>query len=334
MYGRSGYVPVKIKVVGIGGGGCNALNHMIQTHISGVEYIAVNTDIQHLNTCETPVRLALGEKVTHGLGAGGDPDLGKKCTEVCADEIKAALQGTDMVFLAAGMGGGTGTGATPIIAEIAKQGGTLTAAIVTRPFNFEGRHRTQVAEEGIKNLSSKVDTLIVISNDRALELFDTKTNLKEAFLAVDQILCQAVKTIIELVTVPGIVNVDFASVRNMLKNAGQAYISIGRGTGENRAMEAAKNALKSSLVDVPLKTARKVLFRIAGGGNLTALQVNDAATVIKKAIHPEADIFFGVLLDPNLANETRLTLIATGFENKDIFMNTRVDQEKHLLSRT
>jgi cell division protein FtsZ len=328
MNKRSWQIPISIKVVGIGGAGCNALNRMIREHITGAEFIAVNTDTQHLATVETPIKVVLGEKVTHGGGAGGDPAVAKKCAECSLDEIREALKGADMVFLAAGMGGGTGTGATPIIADIAREMNILTAAIVTHPFGFEGKVRSQVAKEGTAILKSKVDTLIVVSNDRAMETFDHTISIHEAFLSVDQILCQAVKTIIELVTVPGLVNIDFASVRNVLKGSGPALISIGQATGQNRAIQAAKNALSNSLLDIPIASARKVIFRISGGGNLTAMQVNDAANLIKKAVHPQADIVFGVLLDPNLVDETRMILIATDFEVKDTFEKSLFDQRK------
>jgi cell division protein FtsZ len=319
--------PVKIKVIGIGGGGCNAITHMVREQISGVEFVAMNTDVQHLAITEAPVRIALGEKLTHGSGAGGDHRVGRRCAEDSLDEIKQALAGSDMVFLAAGMGGGTGTGAIPLVAEVAKQGGALTIAIVTKPFKFEGRHRMEVAEDGIKRLVSNVDTLIIVSNDPLLELAQQGATVKDAFKFTDEILCHAVQTVTELIMVPGLINIDFAGIRAVMKNAGPAWMSRGRGLGQNRAVEAAREALKSPLLDVSISTARKVLFRIVGGGNLTLFQVNDAAKVIQKAVHPEANIIFGVHVDPTLIDEVRLTLIATGFTTKDMLAVADIDKK-------
>ena len=304
--------PIRIKVVGIGGGGCNAITRMVREQIRGVEFIAMNTDIQHLGTMEAPIRLALGEKFTHGSGAGGDHAIGKKCAEESINEIKQALIGADMVFLAAGMGGGTGTGAIPVVAEIARQGGALVIAIVTKPFTFEGRRRMQVAEEGISHLTGKADTLIIVPNDRLLKLPDQKTSLDNTFRAADEILCQAVQTITELITVPGLINIDFATIRTVMKDAGPAWISMGSGTGPNRAVNAAKEALSNPLIDVSISKATKVVFKFTSS-NPTLFEVNDAAKVIQKSIHPEANIIFGVALDSNLKEEVKLTLIATGF---------------------
>jgi cell division protein FtsZ len=331
---KTNYVrsPVKIKVVGIGGGGSNAITRMIHAQISGVEFVAMNTDLQHLAITEAPVRIALGEKLTHGSGAGGDHNVGRRCAEDSLDEIKQALAGSDMVFLAAGMGGGTGTGAIPLVAEVAKQSGALTIAIVTKPFKFEGRRRMEVAEEGISRLVSNVDTLIIVSNDHLLELPHQGTTVDDAFKFTDDILCHAVQTVTELITVPGLINTDFASIRSVMKNAGPAWISMGHGLGQNRAVEAAREALSSPLLDVSINTARKVLFRITGGGNLTLFQVNDAAKVIQKTVHPEANIIFGVQVDPTLIDEVRLTLIATGFNTKDTLAVADMDKKiVHLL---
>lgn len=309
--------PVKIKVVGLGGGGCNAITHMVRKQINGVEFVAMNTDAQHLSINEAPVRIALGDRLLHGSGAGGDCNLGRKGAEDSIEEIKQALAASDVVFLAAGMGGGTGTGALPLVAEVARQGGALTVAIVTRPFEFEGRHRMEVAQEGINQLIGSVDTLIIVSNDRLLELPNRRTSVDNAFELADEILCHAVQAITELITVPGLINIDFASIRNIMKNAGPAWISMGRGLGQSPATEAAKEALSSSLLDVSISSATRVLFQISGGGRLTLFQVNDAAKIIQKAVHPDANIIFGVNVNLNLINEVRLTLIATGLTSYD-----------------
>jgi cell division protein FtsZ len=319
--------PVEIKVVGIGGGGCNAITRMISEQISGVEFVAMNTDLQHLAITEAPVRIALGERLTHGSGAGGDYNVGRKCAEESLEEIKQALAGSDLVFLAAGMGGGTGTGAIPLVAEVARQSGALTIAIVTKPFKFEGRRRMEVAEEGISRLVNNVDTLIIVSNDRLLELPNRSTTVDNAFKLADEILCNAVQTVTELIMVPGLINIDFASVRTVLKNAGPAWMSTGRGLGQNSALQAAWEALKSPLLDVSINSATKVLFRIAGGGKLTLSQVNSAAGVIQKAVDPEANIIFGVNVDPNLIEEVRLTLIATGLATPDKLAITGIDKK-------
>jgi len=316
---RTSYVPspTKIKVVGLGGAGCNAITQMVREHIHGVEFIAMNTDVQHLEITEAPVRISLGERLTQGLGAGGDPNLGRRCAEETRDEIKRALAGADMVFVAAGMGGGTGTGAIPVVAEIAKQSGALSIAVVTKPFTFEGKHRMQVAEEGISQLVTKVDTLIVVANDRLLKLSDQKTTVESAFKFADEILCQAVQAIAEVITVPGLINVDFAGVRAIMKDSGPAWMCIGHASGQNRALNAAKEALASPLLDISISGAKNVLFRVAGSGNLSLFEVNEAAKVIQQAVDPEANIIFGVIVDPNMGNEVRLTLIATGFPAKD-----------------
>lgn len=309
--------PVKIKVVGIGGGGCNSITHMARKHFSGVEFVAMNTDIQHLTIVEAPVRLALGERLTHGSGAGGDPDLGRKCAEANLEEIKQALAGSDMVFLAAGMGGGTGTGAIPLVAAAARQGGTLVVAIVTQPFQFEGRRRMEIAAEGISRLMKNVDTLIIVPNDRLLELTNWNTNIDNAFKMADEILSHAVQTVTDLILVPGLINIDFASVRNVMRNSGPAWMSMGQGSGPYPALEAAREALQSPLLDVSINAATKALFRITSGGKLTLSQVNEAALAIRKAIHPDAEIVFGVNIDLNMTDEVRLTLIATGLAASD-----------------
>ncbi len=325
--------PTKIKVVGLGGAGCNAISRMVREQIRGVEFIAMNTDTAHLQITEAPVRITLGAFATHGLGSGGDPDLGRKSAEEAREEIKQALFGADMVFLAAGMGGGTGTGAIPLIADIAKQSGALTIAMVTRPFSFEGNHRKQLAEEGISQLNGKVDTLIIIPNDRLMEITDNKTNIDNAFKTADEILCQAVQAISDVITVPGLVNLDFADIRSVMKDAGPAWMSIGRGSGPNRAVSAAKEALASPLLDVSIKSAKGVLFNVIGGNNLTLFEVNDAAKIIGQAVDPEANIIFGVNIDSGLGNEVKLTLIATGFAAGDLISGIARELEMNKILR-
>lgn len=316
---KTSYVPspAKIKVVGMGGAGCNAVTRMVREQIRGVEFIAMNTDASHLEITEAPVRISLGDRLTRGLGAGGDHTIGRRSAEETRDEIKQAIAGADMVFLAAGMGGGTGTGSISVVAEMAKQSGALTIATVTKPFSFEGSRRMQVAEEGISQLLSKVDTLIIVPNDRLLELSDNKTSVDNAFKMADEILCHAVQSIAEVITVPGMVNLDFADIRAIMKDAGPAWMSMGRGSGQNRAVNAAKEALASPLLDVSITGAKGVLFNVCGGNNLTLFEVSDAAKVISDAVDPEANIIFGVNVDPNMGNEVRLTLIATGFASRD-----------------
>ena len=316
---KTSYLPsgAKIKVIGLGGGGCNAITRMVREGILGVEFIAMNTDAQHLAITEAAVRIQLGERVTRGLGAGGDNIMGQKAAEESREDIKQAVTGADMTFVTAGMGGGTGTGSIPIVAQLAKQNGALTIAVVTKPFTFEGTHRSEVAEKGIVDLIEKVDTLIIIPNDRLLELCDQKTSVDSAFKLADEVLHHGVQAIAEVVTVPGLINLDFADIRTVMKDAGPAWMSVGRGTGQNRAKDAAKQALASPLLDVSMEGAKGVLFNIAGGSDLTLFEVNEAAEVIKQAIDPEANLIFGVVLDQNMGNDIRLTLIATGFATKE-----------------
>ena len=308
--------PAKIKVIGLGGGGCNAITRMVREEIQGVEFIAMNTDAQALAITEAPSRIQLGEKLTKGLGAGGDHTQGRKAAEESSDELREIVSGADMVFITCGMGGGTGTGAAPIIAEIAKQGGALTIAVVTRPFVFEGAHRCDVADEGITRLLGKVDTLIIIPNDRLLDLCDQKTGVDNAFKLADDVLRHGVQAISEVIVVPGIINLDFADVKAVMKDAGPAWMSIGIGSGKNRAVEAAKDALASPLLDVSIDGSKGVLFNIVGGSSLTLYEVNEAAEVIRQAVDPDANIIFGVARDPTMDNEVRITLIATGFTSK------------------
>ena len=308
--------PAKIKVIGLGGGGSNAITRMVREEIQGVEFIAMNTDAQALSITEAPTRLQLGEKLTRGLGVGGDHALGQRAAEESRDELKELVSGADMVFVTGGMGGGTGTGAAPIIADIAKQSGALTIAVVTKPFSFEGNHRCQVANEGITRLLGKVDTLIIIPNDRLLDLCDQKTGVDNAFKLADDVLRHGVQAIAEVITTPGLINLDFADVKSVMKDAGPAWMSMGRGTGQNRAIDAAKQALASPLLDVSIDGSKAVLFNVIGGSSLTLFEVNEAADIIGQAVDPEANIIFGVAHDPDMDNEVRITLIATGFISK------------------
>ena len=305
--------PAKIRVIGLGGGGCNAITRMVREEIQGVEFIAMNTDAQALAITEAPTRIQLGEKLTKGLGVGGDHTLGQRAAEESSDELRELVSGADMVFITSGMGGGTGTGAAPVIAEIAKQSGALTIAVVTKPFSFEGVHRTQVANEGITRLLGKVDTLIIIPNDRLLGLCDQKTGVDSAFKLADDVLRHGVQAIAEVITTPGMINLDFADVKSIMKDAGPAWMSIGTGSGQNRAIDAAKQALASPLLDVSINGSKAVLFNVVGGSSLTLFEVNEAADVIRQAVDPEANIIFGVAQDPSMDNDIRITLIATGF---------------------
>jgi len=325
---KTSYVPspAKIKVIGLGGAGCNAVTRMVREQIQGVEFIAMNTDAQHLTITEATLRIQLGERITQGLGVGGDHILGQKAAEESRDEIKQAVTGADMVFVTAGMGGGTGTGSASIVAEIAKQSGALTIGVVTKPFTFEGTHRNKVAGEGIINLIDKLDTLIIIPNDRLLNLCDQKTSVDNAFKMADEVLLHGVRAIAEVITVPGLINLDFADVRTIMKDAGPAWMSIGQGSGQNRAVDAAKQALASPLLDVSVEGAKGVLFNIAGS-NLTLFEVNSAAKAIKQVVHPQANVIFGVVLDSNMGNEVRLTLIATGFTTKEALVGTAQEKE-------
>ena len=308
--------PAKIKVIGLGGGGSNAITRMVREEIQGVEFIAMNTDAQALSITEAPTRLQLGEKLTRGLGVGGDHALGQRAAEESGDELRELVAGADMVFITGGMGGGTGTGAAPVIADIAKQSGALTIAVVTKPFSFEGNHRCQVANEGITRLLGKVDTLIIIPNDRLLDLCDQKTGVDNAFKLADDVLRHGVQAIAEVITTPGLINLDFADVKSVMKDAGPAWMSMGRGSGQNRAIDAANQALASPLLDVSINGSKAVLFNVVGGSSLTLFEVNEAADVIGQAVDPEANIIFGVAQDPDMENEVRITLVATGFISK------------------
>jgi cell division protein FtsZ len=305
--------PAKIKAIGIGGGGCNAITRMVREEIKGVDFIAMNTDGQALALAEAPTRIQLGEKLTRGLGAGGDNKIGAKAAEESCGIIEDIVQGADMVFVAAGMGGGTGTGGIPVVAEVAKQTGALTIGVVTKPFTFEGMHRAHVAEEGLVELADKVDTLIIIPNDRLLQLCDAKTTVDNAFRLADDALLLGVRAISEVVTVPGLINLDFADIKSVMKDAGPAWMSMGKAGGQSRAAEAAKAALASPLLDVSVDGSTGVLFNITGGPSLTLFECNEAAQVISQAVSPDANIIFGVVFDPKMDSEVRITVIATGF---------------------
>ncbi len=303
----------KIKVIGVGGGGSNAVNRMIASDVSGVEFWAINTDAQALVGAASPQRLQIGQKLTRGLGAGGNPAIGHKAAEESRDEIAAALEGADLVFITAGMGGGTGTGAAPIVAEVAKELGALTVGIVTRPFMFEGRRRTSQADEGISALRGSVDTLIVIPNDKLLTVISDQTPVQEAFRMADDVLRQGVQGISDIIIIPGLVNVDFADVRAVMADAGSALMGIGVGSGKSRAREAATAAISSPLLESSIDGAKGVVFNITGGNDLTLHEVNAAAEAIYEVVDPEANIIFGAVIDDRLQGEIRITVIATGF---------------------
>ncbi len=302
-----------IKVIGVGGGGGNAVNRMIQSDVSGVEFWSTNTDAQALTLAAAPKRLQIGQKLTRGLGAGGNPAIGQKAAEESRDEIAAALEGADLVFVTAGMGGGTGTGAAPIVAEVAKEMGALTVGVVTRPFVFEGRRRTSQAEQGIEALKGRVDTLIIIPNNKLLEVIPEQTPMQEAFRYADDVLRQGVQGISDIITIPGLVNVDFADVRAVMADAGSALMGIGISSGKSRAREAAIAAISSPLLESSIEGARGVVFNITGGSDLTLHEVNAAAEAIYEVVDPNANIIFGAVIDDRLQGEVRITVIATGF---------------------
>jgi len=306
----------QIKVIGVGGGGSNAVNRMIENGVQGVEFITVNTDAQALHLAKSEHKLQIGDKLTRGLGAGANPDVGKKAAEESRDLIMNTLKGADMVFVTAGMGGGTGTGAAPVIAEIAKECGALTVGVVTRPFTFEGRKRAAQAEQGIAALKEKVDTLIVIPNDRLLEIVDKKTPMLEAFREADNVLRQGVQGISDLIAVPGLINLDFADVKTIMTERGSALMGIGIATGENRAAEAAKKAIMSPLLETSIEGARGVLMNITGGTNLSLYEVNEAADIVASASDIEVNMIFGAVINENLKEEIMVTVIATGFQDK------------------
>ena len=304
----------RIKVVGVGGGGCNAVNRMIEEEVKGIEFIAINTDAQALLFSKAETRVHIGEKVTRGLGAGGNPEIGRKAAEESQEELERVLAGSDMVFITAGMGGGTGTGAAPVVASIARKLGALTIGVVTRPFTFEGRRRTEIALKGIESLKEQVDTLIVIPNDRLLQIVDKKASLQDAFKVADDVLRQGVQGISELITVPGLINLDFADVRTIMSEGGAALMAVGEAEGDERARKAAEEAVASKLLDVTIQGARGILFNITGGPDLTLLEVNEAAEVIRDAARSDANLIFGAVIDPEMGDRVRVTVIATGFD--------------------
>lgn len=307
----------KIKVIGAGGGGNNSVSRMVEVGIKGVEFIAINTDAQQLHYCKASKKIHIGKNLTRGLGAGMNPDLGKQAAEENREEIHEALQGADMVFITCGLGGGTGTGASPIIAEAAKESGCLTVAVVTKPFSFEGRKRAEIAEMGLENLRSKVDTLITIPNDRIFNLIDEKTTLVQAFELVDDVLRQAVQGISDLIVIPGIINLDFADIKSIMENAGSALIGIGKSQGEKRAEEAARLAINSPLLEVSINGARGLLFNITGSSDITMVEIEQAAKIITESVDPEAKVIFGAVANENMAKgELKVTVIATGFDSK------------------
>ena len=304
----------QIKVVGVGGGGSNAVNRMIAEGLRGVDFVAVNTDAQALLMSDAPQRVRIGDKLTRGLGAGGDPEIGEKAAEESSEDLRDILSGSDMVFVTCGMGGGTGTGAAPVIAELAKGNGALTIGVVTRPFTFEGSRRRTLAEEGIEGLKEKVDTLIVIPNDRLLEIVEKKTSITEAFRVADDVLRQGIQGISELITVPGLINLDFADVRSIMNEGGSALMAVGKANGDTRAADAAQSAIASALLDVTIDGAQGILFNVTGGPNLSLFEVNEAAEIIRAKAHPDANIIFGAVIDEGMDDDIRITVIATGFD--------------------
>lgn len=318
----------RIKVVGIGGSGVSAVNRMIDAGVRGVEFIAINTDAQSLHYSKAKKKVHIGKNITRGLGAGADPEVGLKAAEEDSELIKEAVKGADMVFVTCGMGGGTGSKGSSVIANIAKEVGALTVGVITRPFSFEGERRKRVGEEGIDLLHDKVDTLITIPNDRLLQIIDRKTSLLEAFGIVDDVLRQGIQSISDLITVNGLINVDFADVKTIMANAGSALMGIGRGSGDNRAVDAAKQAINSPLLELSINGAKGVLFNVTGGQDLGMFEIDEAAKVITQAADPEAMIIFGSVIDPALANEVRITVIATGFAGaeKSPMESHRIDE--------
>jgi len=318
----------KIKVIGVGGSGGSAVNRMIDCGIRGVEFIAVNTDVQALHYNKASKKIHIGKTITRGLGAGMNPDLGKRSAEEAQNEIRDMLKDADMVFVTCGLGGGTGTGASPAIAEIARDLGALTVAVVTKPFAFEGAQRKNIAERGLAELADKVDTIITIPNDKLLQVIDKKTSLLDAFMVVDEVLRQGVQGISELITVPGLINVDFADVKAVMANAGSALMGIGQASGENKAIEAAKMAISSPLLEMSIEGARGILFTIVGGPNLTMHEVNEAAKVITSSVDEDAKIIFGAVIDEKYKDEIKITVVATGFDGRRVGLSDTIASER------
>ena len=321
-----------IKVIGVGGGGTNAVNRMVDSGIRGVEFVAVNTDRQALLLSKAASKIQIGEKITRGLGAGANPDIGAQAAEESKAEITEALRGADMVFVTAGMGGGTGTGAAPIVAACAKEMGILTIGVVTKPFTFEGKKRLAQADRGIESLKGKVDTLVVIPNDKLLQMIDRKTSIVEAFKMADDVLRQGVQGISDLIAVTGTVNLDFADVKTIMKDTGMAHMGIGRASGENRAEDAAKQAVQSPLLETSIEGARGVIINITGGEDLGLHEVNTAAELVQRSVDPEANIIFGTVTDPDMKDEIQITVIATGFEKPEARVASTVDSFINMLS--
>jgi len=317
----------QIKVVGVGGGGGNAINRMISEGLGGVDFIAVNTDNQALMMSKAKTRVRIGEKLTRGLGAGGNPEIGREAAQESSDELYEVLRGADMVFIACGMGGGTGTGAAPVVAQIAKELGALTIGVVTRPFTFEGPRRHSSAEKGIETLKGQVDTLIVIPNDRLLQVAHKNATLQQAFSLADDVLRQGIQGISELITVPALINLDFADVRTIMSEGGAALMAVGRASGDDRARKAAEAAIASGLLDVTIDGARGILFNITGGGDLSLFEVHEAAAIIKESAHPEVNMIFGAQIDENMGDEIRITVIATGFEQSRVARKIEQQQQ-------
>lgn len=312
----------KIKVIGVGGGGNNAVNRMISSGVKGIEFIAANTDRQALKTSLAQTKLQIGEKLTKGLGAGGNPEVGEMAAQESVEEIKSALQGTDMVFIAAGMGGGTGTGAAPVVADIAKGMGILTVGVVTKPFSFEGSKRQKQAEAGVQELLEKVDTLVTIPNDRLLQISDKKTSVQKSFEMADEVLKQGITGISDLISVPSLINLDFADVKSIMENKGIAHMGIGFAQGDERAQEASRAAIKSPLLETSIEGARSVLINITGGEDLGIFEINEAAELIRSAVSEEANIIFGAGIDKAMADEIKITVIATGFNEDEMVRET------------
>ncbi len=321
----------QVKVIGVGGGGSNAVNRMFRERVPGVEYLAVNTDAQHLLRLDIPVKIRIGEKLTRGLGVGGDPEIGRAAAEESREEIYEAVRNADMVFIACGMGGGTGTGAAPVVAEVARETGALTIGVVTKPFGFEGRRRSQNAEDGLVRLQEAADTVIVIPNDRLASTCDESMTADNAFKMADDVLRQGVQSIAELVTVPGEINLDFADVKTIMSGTGPAWMSIGTAEGEDRAINAAKAAINSPMLDVNISGARGVLFNITGGSDVTLKEVQLAADVIARTVDPEANIIFGMVTDLKMEDQIRVTIIATGLPDMDTTENLHDDEISEFL---
>lgn len=329
----------KIKVIGVGGGGNNAVNRMVDSGVRGIEFIALNTDKQALFSSRAETKIQLGEKITKGLGAGANPEIGTKSAEENRSDILEALKGADMIFITAGMGGGTGTGAAPVVAEIARELGILTVGVVTKPFTFEGRKRLQQAEKGVQDLKEKVDTLVTIPNDRLLQIADKKTSMAEAFMMADEVLKQGIQGISDLISVPNLINLDFADVKTIMLSKGIAHMGIGLASGDNRATEAAKLAIKSPLLETSIEGAKSVLLNITGGSDLGIFEVNEAADLIRQSVDQDANIIFGAGIDESLGDQIKITVIATGFEEdangnqKQAKISRESDDKKKKLSK-